>query len=139
MVELVDGSVLAQLGPTDMRLPIQYAFSFPRRWTTRLPPLDLARAGALEFHEPDLARFPCLGLAYQALRGGGGQTVVLNAANEVAVARFLEGRIGFTAIAHVIGEALRAVKRRSRADVTRSGSRRCHDAGRSAQGRRVGA
>jgi len=108
MVEFVDGSVLAQLGPTDMRLPIQYAFSFPRRWTTRLPPLDLARAGALEFHEPDLARFPCLGLAYQALRGGGGQTVVLNAANEVAVARFLEGRIGFTAIAHVIGEALQA-------------------------------
>src|SRR5262249_21561885 len=85
-----------------------YAFSFPHRWTTRLPALDLARVGALEFHEPDRTRFPCLGLAYEALRGGAGQTVVLNAANEVAVARFLEGRIGFTAIAHVIGEALRA-------------------------------
>src|SRR6185436_7737845 len=71
MVELNDGSVIAQLGVTDMRLPIQYACSYPERWETTLPTLDLARAGRLEFHEPALDRFPCLALAYRALRAGG--------------------------------------------------------------------
>ena len=98
MVELVDGSVIAQLGVTDMRLPIQYAFSYPERWTAPLPPLDLARAGRLEFEPPDTARFPCLGLAFRALRGDAGLPIVLNAANEVAVAAFLDGRLRFTAI-----------------------------------------
>ena len=69
MVELVDGSIIAQLGVTDMRLPIQYAFSYPERWAAPLPSLDLARAGRLEFEPPDTARFPCLDLAFRALRG----------------------------------------------------------------------
>ncbi len=69
MVELVDGSVIAQLGVTDMRLPIQYAFSYPERWGGALPSLDLARAGRLEFEPPDTDRFPCLALAFRALRG----------------------------------------------------------------------
>ena len=108
LVELRDGSVLAQLGVTDMRLPIQYAFSYPERWGAPLPGLDLARCGALTFGEPDHGRFPCLGLAYGALSGGPGLPVVLNAANEVAVAAFLEGRLPFPGIAAVIEEDLDA-------------------------------
>ena len=108
LVELRDGSMLAQLGATDMRLPIQYAFSYPERWAAALPGLDLARCGALEFEEPDHDRFPCLGLAYRALRGGPGLPVLLNAANEVAVAAFLEGRLPFAAIPAVIEEVLEA-------------------------------
>src|SRR5206468_4400016 len=100
MVELMDGSVIAQLGVTDMRLPIQYAFSYPGRWHTALPPLDLARAGRLEFEAADTEAFPCLRLAYRALDAERNLPVVLNAANEVAVARFLEGQIPFPAIAH---------------------------------------
>src|SRR6187200_2030543 len=84
LVELNDGSVIAQLGVTDMRLPIQYACSYPERWDTALPTLNLAKAGRLEFHEPAHDRFPCLALAYRALRAGGTLPVVLNAANEVA-------------------------------------------------------
>ena len=102
MVELTDGSVIAQLGVTDMRLPIQYACSYPDRWEATLPRLDLAQAGRLDFGPPDADRFPCLGLAYRALRGGGTHAVVLNAANEVAVASFLEGQLGFTMIPSVI-------------------------------------
>jgi len=108
MVELNDGSVIAQLGVTDMRLPIQYACSYPDRWDAPLPRLDLAKAGRLEFHEPAHDRFPCLGLAYRALREGGTAPVVLNAANEVAVASFLEGRLGFTSIPTVIEGTLNA-------------------------------
>ena len=106
MVELVDGSIIAQLGVTDMRLPIQYAFSYPERWRALLPPLDLARAGRLEFAVPDTDAFPCLRLAYRALEAERSLPVVLNAANEVAVARFLEGRLGFTAIPLVIERTL---------------------------------
>ena len=95
MVELSDGSVIAQMGVTDMRLPIQYAFSYPDRWDAPVPPLDLGRAMTLEFHPPDRGRFPCLDLAYQALRQGGAMPAVLNAANETAVAAFVE-RIGRT-------------------------------------------
>jgi 1-deoxy-D-xylulose-5-phosphate reductoisomerase len=108
MVEFVDGSIVAQLGVTDMRLPIQYAFSYPERWSTALPPLDLARMGPLEFAAPDVGVFRCLSLAYRALRGAPSLPVVLNAANEVAVARFLDGRLPFPAIADVIEQALDA-------------------------------
>jgi 1-deoxy-D-xylulose-5-phosphate reductoisomerase len=106
MVEFVDGSIVAQLGVTDMRLPIQYALSYPERWEAALPPLDLARAGTLTFEEADTARFPCLDLAFRALSGDGGLPIVLNAANEVAVAQFLDGALGFTAIPEVIAASM---------------------------------
>jgi 1-deoxy-D-xylulose-5-phosphate reductoisomerase len=108
MVELVDGSIIAQLGVTDMRLPIQYAFSYPARWNAALPPLDLARAGRLDFSAPDTGRFPCLNLAFRALEGHAGLPIVLNAANEIAVSAFLERRIGLTAIPDLIGRAMDA-------------------------------
>src|SRR5262249_30750325 len=108
MVELTDGSIIAQLGITDMRLPIQYAFSYPERWPTPLPALDLARAGRLEFDVPDTQAFPCLRLAYRALRAERSLPVVLNAANEVAVAHFLDGQLGFTAIPHIIERTMEA-------------------------------
>jgi 1-deoxy-D-xylulose-5-phosphate reductoisomerase len=111
MVELCDGSIIAQLGVTDMRLPIQYAFSYPERWPTPLPPLDVARLGAIEFAPPDLERFPCLRLAYAALDHGGAWPVVLNAANEMAVEAFLTGSLRFPMIAHVIERALEATDR----------------------------
>ena len=108
MVEFVDGSILAQLGVTDMQLPIQYACSYPERWAAPVPPLDLARAGRLEFEEPDHDRFPCLGLAYRALRAGGSLPCVLNAANEVAVEAFLQGGLHFPGIAAVIAATMDA-------------------------------
>ena len=108
MVELTDGSMIAQLGVTDMRLPIQYAFSYPERWEAALPSLDLVRAGRLDFDVPDTAAFPCLGLAYRALGADRSLPVVLNAANEMAVGRFLDGRIAFTAIPQVIEGAMDA-------------------------------
>jgi 1-deoxy-D-xylulose-5-phosphate reductoisomerase len=108
MVELVDGSIIAQLGVTDMRLPIQYAFSYPVRWTSTLPSLDLARAGRLEFEQPDLDAFPCLRLAYRALSAERSLPVVLNAANEVAVAQFLEGGVAFTDIPAIIERTMDA-------------------------------
>jgi 1-deoxy-D-xylulose-5-phosphate reductoisomerase len=108
MIELVDGSIIAQLGITDMRLPIQYAFSYPDRWPAPLPPLDLPGAGHLEFGVPDTQAFPCLRLAYRALEAAQSLPVVLNAANEVAVARFLEGRLGFTSIPLVIERTMDA-------------------------------
>jgi 1-deoxy-D-xylulose-5-phosphate reductoisomerase len=89
-----------------MRLPIQYACSYPDRWEASLPSLDLARAGQLEFLTPDSERFPCLELAYRALRTGGTLPVVLNAANEVAVETFLDGKLGFTSIPIVINLAM---------------------------------
>ena len=108
LVELSDGSIIAQLGITDMRLPIQYAFSYPDRWSAALPSLDLVRAGRLDFAEPDRDAFPCLGLAYRALIEGQSVPVVLNAANEVAVAWFLEGRITFPSIPRVIERTMDA-------------------------------
>jgi 1-deoxy-D-xylulose-5-phosphate reductoisomerase len=108
MVELTDGSIIAQLGVTDMRLPIQYACSYPDRWPAALPPLDLARCGRLDFLDPPHERFPCLGLAYRALRADGSLPVVLNAANEVAVEAFLEGKLGFTSIPRVIERTMDA-------------------------------
>jgi 1-deoxy-D-xylulose-5-phosphate reductoisomerase len=106
LVEFVDGSMIAQLGVTDMRLPIQYAFTYPERWKTSLPSLDLAKAGTLEFAAPDTDVFPCLKLAYHALESAASLPVVLNAANEVAVAMFLEGHLSFPGIAHVISETM---------------------------------
>ena len=108
MVELTDGSIIAQLGATDMRLPIQYAFSYPERWGGPLPALDLIQARRLEFHEPDTEAFPCLGLAYRELEDERSLPVVLNAANEIAVERFLGGLVGFTAIPRIIGDTMRA-------------------------------
>ena len=108
MVELVDGSLIAQLGITDMRLPIQYAFSYPERWTGPMASLDLVGAGRLEFHAPDTETFPCLRLAYRALEAARSLPVVLNAANEIAVALFLDRRLGFTAIPQVIESTMNA-------------------------------
>jgi 1-deoxy-D-xylulose-5-phosphate reductoisomerase len=106
MVEFVDGTVMAQLGVTDMRLPIQYALSHPERWEAAIPGLDFARALSLDFQPPDRERFPCLGLAYGALRAGGSMPAVLNAANEEAVGAFLGERIGFTAIADCVAAVM---------------------------------
>jgi 1-deoxy-D-xylulose-5-phosphate reductoisomerase len=102
MVELRDGSFKAQLGVTDMRHPIQYALTYPRRLPSPLRPFDPVAAGPLEFEEPDLARFPCLALAYEALARGGAAPAVLNAANEVAVEAFLARRAGFLDIPSTI-------------------------------------
>ena len=108
LVELTDGSMIAQMGTTDMRLPIQYAFSYPERWAAPVPFLDLARAGSLEFHPPAWDDFPCLRLAYRALEAERSLPVVLNAANEIAVASFLQGRLGFTSIPRVIAGTMDA-------------------------------
>jgi len=106
MVEYADGSVLAQLGNPDMRTPIAYALAYPERMDAGVAPLDLFQIARLDFEKPDLQRFPCLGLAYQALRRGGTAPAALNAANEVAVAAFLEERIPFKAIPAIIEQVL---------------------------------
>ncbi len=106
LVQLCDGSVLAQLGLPDMRLPIQYALFYPERVPSKLARLDLAVVGSLTFAAPDADKFPCLHLAYEAGRSGRSYPVVLNAANEVAVALFLDDRIGFTDIPRLIEQTL---------------------------------
>ena len=106
LVELRDGSVLAQLGTPDMRVPIAHALAHPERLELPFPSLDLTRVGPLTFEPPDTVRFPCLGLAYAALERGESFPTVLNAANEVAVAAFLEGKIPFSAIPKVIERTL---------------------------------
>ena len=106
MVEYVDGSVIAQLGVPDMAIPILYALTYPQRLHCPAERLDLTRIASLSFEEPDVERFPCLALARQALLEGGSAPVILNAANEIAVAAFLEGRIRFTQIPELIAEAL---------------------------------
>ncbi len=106
MVEFADGSVAAALSITDMRLPILYALSYPERLANRLPKLDLAAVGRLTFEEPDRERFPCLELAISAGRAGGSMPAVMNAANEVAVAAFLERRIPFHGIPALIKEVM---------------------------------
>ena len=106
LVEYVDGSTLAQLGPPDMRVPIAYALAWPERMETATPRLDLASVGRLDFEEPDLDRFPALRLAREALEAGGAAPGVLNAANEIAVASFLEGRIAFGDIGGLVEDAL---------------------------------
>jgi 1-deoxy-D-xylulose-5-phosphate reductoisomerase len=109
MVEYVDGSVIAQLGVADMGIPILYALTYPSRLPCPAERLDLATVGVLTFQEPDVDRFPCLGLARRALADGEAAPVILNAANEVAVAAFLEERIRFTQIPEAIDDALARV------------------------------
>jgi 1-deoxy-D-xylulose-5-phosphate reductoisomerase len=102
MIELVDGSVLAQMGITDMRHAIQYALTYPERHACKLPPLDLTALSALHFEAPDVERFPCIALAYRALREGGTLPAAMNAANEEAVRAFIEEQISLTDIPLVI-------------------------------------
>lgn len=106
MVEFIDGSVMAQMGVPDMRLPILYALTYPNRFKTNLKSLDLLEVGSLTFEEPDNDSFPCLSLAYQAMKTGGTMPVVLNAANEVAVDLFLKRRLAFIDIPIIIEKAM---------------------------------
>lgn len=106
MVRYADGSVLAQMGTPDMRTPIAYCLGLPERIASGVPPLDFTALSALTFETPDYRRFPCLELAYQAMQAGGGVPCVLNAANEIAVAAFLAGRIRFTDIARTVRHCL---------------------------------
>jgi 1-deoxy-D-xylulose-5-phosphate reductoisomerase len=108
MIEMIDGSIIAQLGVTDMRLMIQYALTYPERLPTDLPQLGIERLSRLEFFEPDFERFPCLRLAYDAMREGGTMPAALSAANEVAVARFLDKKIAFMDIPRVIADTMNA-------------------------------
>lgn len=102
MIEMIDGSVIAQLGVTDMRHAIQYALTYPERHSCQLPPLDLTTVSGLHFEAPDLDRFPCIRLAYRALSEGGTLPAAMNAANEEAVSAFLNERIALTEIPQVI-------------------------------------
>ncbi len=117
LVQYVDGSVLAELGNPDMRTPIAHAMAWPERIAAGVAPLDLPTIARLSFQQPDLLRFPCLALAFRALRSGGNAATVLNAANEVAVAAFLDGRLPFLAIAEIIAATLDAVPVRPMADL----------------------
>lgn len=117
LVAYADGSVLAQLGNPDMRTPIAHALAWPERMDSGVAALDLFAVAQLNFERPDLARFPCLDLAYRALRAEGNAAAVLNAANEVAVAAFLERRLPFLGIAQVIVETLDAVPQAAAADL----------------------
>jgi 1-deoxy-D-xylulose-5-phosphate reductoisomerase len=109
MVEYVDGSVLAQLGSPDMRIPIAYAMGWPERIATPAARLDLAAIANLSFEKPDLERFPCLALAWAAMRAGGSAPCILNAANEIAVAAFIAGQAGFLDIDAIVAETLSMV------------------------------
>ncbi|MBI4358783.1 MAG: 1-deoxy-D-xylulose-5-phosphate reductoisomerase [Candidatus Omnitrophica bacterium] len=106
LVEFVDGAQLAQLGITDMRLPIQYALSYPMRFQNSVPSLNLTRIKKFHFFKPDLKRFPCLALGYEAKRRGGTMPVVLNAANEIAVYKFLAGTLAFSKIPKLIEQVM---------------------------------
>jgi 1-deoxy-D-xylulose-5-phosphate reductoisomerase len=117
LVEYADGSVIAQLSNPDMRVPIANALAYPERMESGAQPLDLCLVKNLSFERPDPGRFPCLGLAYAALRSGGTAPAVLNAANEIAVEAFLAGRLAFTGIAGVIADTLGAVPSRSADDL----------------------
>lgn len=112
LVEYIDGSVIAQLGNPDMRTPIAYALAYPERIAAGVPFLDLPKMGTLRFEQPDVARFPCLSLAYDALRAGMRAPTALNAANEVAVASFLAGDLGFLQIQQLIGSVLEQLDNR---------------------------
>lgn len=117
LVEYVDGALLAQLGIPDMKTPIAYAMTYPERLPLDLPALDLCRLGQLHFAAPDSQCFPCLGLAYDAIRSGGTTPAVLNAANELAVDAFLHERIGFLDIPRVIGTVVAKHKNSSASDL----------------------
>ena len=118
LVQYVDGSVVAELGNPDMRTPIAHALAWPERIAAGVAPLDLPAIAQLSFEAPDLERFPCLALAFRALRAGGSAPAVLNAANEVAVAAFLEGRLPFLGIAALIGATLDALPAAELPDLT---------------------
>ncbi len=109
MVSYVDGSVLAQLGNPDMRTPIAHAMAYPERIASGVAPIDLIKIAQLTFERPDLHRFPCLKLAYDALQAGGSAPAIMNAANEIAVQAFLNGRIGFRAIDQLIARVMAAL------------------------------
>jgi 1-deoxy-D-xylulose-5-phosphate reductoisomerase len=109
LVEYVDGSVLAQLGNPDMRTPIAHALAYPERIDAGVEALDLFAVASLGFERPDQDRFPCLRLAYRALHSGGSAPILLNAANEVAVASFLERRLAFHRIPELVEEVLERV------------------------------
>jgi 1-deoxy-D-xylulose-5-phosphate reductoisomerase len=113
LVQYKDGSVLAELGNPDMRTPIAHALAWPERFDSGVAPLDLVAVGRLDFQAPDPARFPCLQLAFEAARAGGSAPLVLNAANEMAVAAFLDGRIDFPGIARVVAETLQSTAMQS--------------------------
>jgi 1-deoxy-D-xylulose-5-phosphate reductoisomerase len=108
MIELVDGSVIAQMGVTDMRHAIQYALTYPERYPCDLPSLDLTKLSTLHFEAPDVERFPCIALAYRALRAGGTLAAAMNAANEEAVQAFIDEQISLTDIPRVIEEVMDA-------------------------------
>jgi 1-deoxy-D-xylulose-5-phosphate reductoisomerase len=108
MVEYIDGCVIAQLGTPDMKAPIAYALSYPERVSTGVKPLDLTAFSGLTFFKPDMDKFPCLGLAYRAINAGESMPTVMNAANEIAVDEFLNGRIGFVQIAETIERTMNA-------------------------------
>jgi len=113
MVEYVDGSILAQLGNPDMRTPIAHALAYPERIESGVASLDLFKVAQLNFEAPDVERFPCLGLAYEVLRQGGTAPAILNAANEVAVAAFLEQRLSFLGISRLNARVLETVPRQA--------------------------
>ncbi len=117
LVEYVDGSVLAQLGNPDMRTPIAHALAWPQRIESGVAALDLFAVARLDFETPEQPRFPCLELAYQAVREGGNRPVVLNAANEIAVDSFLGSRVGFTAIPEIIEQTLSQIPSGSAAEL----------------------
>lgn len=117
MVEFVDGVILAQLSATDMRIPIQYALSYPERLSNSLPCVDFYRLGKLHFQKPDLKRFPCLRMAYDVAGELGTMPAVLNAANEVCVEEFLKKRLGFMAIPPVIEKVLCGHRNKTRPDL----------------------
>jgi 1-deoxy-D-xylulose-5-phosphate reductoisomerase len=117
LVELVDGSIIAQLGVTDMRHAIQYALTFPDREPSELEPLDLAKLSQLNFEEPDLDKFPCLALAYRALRTGGTLPAAMNAANEIAVQAFLDDKIRLSEIPKIIESVMNRHETKSAASL----------------------
>lgn len=111
MAQFVDGSIIAQLGPADMKIPIQYALTYPQKKPLGVKRIDFTRVGRLDFERPDIKKFPCLGLAYEAGRRGGSVPAVMNASNEVAVDRFLAGKIKFRDIPKIIESAINAHKK----------------------------
>ena len=117
MVEYNDGSVIAQVCATDMRMPIQYALTWPDRHSAPVPKIDWSQSRKWDFHAPDFEKFPLLGLAYESLRSGGSASCILNAADEVAVSAFLAGRIGFPSIARVVGTTLERMPHREPSSV----------------------
>jgi len=117
MVEYEDGTVIAQVSATDMRMPIQYALTWPDRWHAPVPKVDWTQARHWDFEAPDFDKFPLLGIAYETLRSGGSASCILNAADEVAVGAFLDGEINFPSIGRVVSQTLEKIPQREPASV----------------------